>query len=82
MKNALGLLVLVVLAAGLMGFAFDRNGPGTQAGKAGLSSDAAAQAPAVIVAAAQPVAYVVTGLAFVLFGVLAVGPLVLNDSAR
>ena len=87
MKKVLSLLVLVLLSACLMGFAFDRLGPGAHPAASAshpIQNDASpAQTTEVPLApAVQLAAFVVAGLACVLFCVLAVAPLVLNDSRR
>jgi hypothetical protein len=89
MKKNLGLLALFVLAACLMDFAFDRILPAAPVAHAAsdahpvLSSAGPTGAPAVpLPLSAQPVAFVVTGLVCVLFGILAVAPLLLNDLPR
>jgi hypothetical protein len=82
MKKSMSLLALVLLSVCLMGFAFGRVGPGAQAAQAVLGSPVA-QTPMVPAAVAvQQVALVVTALACVLFGLLAVAPLLLSEPAR
>ncbi len=89
MKKNLSILVLVILALCLVGFAIERAVPANTA-------SAASEAHAALVNAgpadkeavpparptAQPVIYVVSGLVCVLFGIIAAAPLLIIDSTR
>jgi hypothetical protein len=86
MKKTLSLLVIVVLAACLMSFAFGRMTPAihfisdTQRIVSGPGLAAPPAMPSAFLA--QPVAVVVTGLVCGLFGLLALAPLLLNEPGR
>ncbi len=84
-KNLIFIVAIVILTLGLVGFAFERLAPASPASAASETLQVSNSAiPAEIASApveplAQPVICVVTGIVGVLFGILAVAPLILND---
>jgi len=88
-RRKLRLLAIVALTIGLLSFAVDRIVPASLVVSAAsethvaLSDAGSPQKEAVpLTRLAQPVAIVVTGLVCLLFGVLAISPLLLDGSAR
>jgi hypothetical protein len=88
-KRRLRLLAMVVLTIGLLSFAVDRIVPASRVANAASETNAAwsdAGSPETeavpLTSLAQPVVIVVTGLVCLLFGVLAISPLLLDGSAR
>ncbi len=84
MKKSLTLLVIVVLTICLVGLAVERIVPASMVQAAGesdpaLRSAGPAEKEAVPVTRAQPVVFVVIGLVCVVFGIIAVSPLLVDD---
>ncbi len=90
MKKNVRYLAIIVLAIILVGFALDRLAPASSVHAAGFPTPAlnstgpsetekGALPPA---GATQPVVIVVTSLVFVLFGVIALSPLLIEDPAQ
>jgi len=88
MKKNLSIIVLVILAVCLVGFAIDRFVPASPVSAASEAQPAASSASHANIGAvppaptAQPVIFVVAGLVCVLFGILAVSPLLTGDPDR
>jgi len=88
MKKTLSYLTIVVLAIFLVGFAFDRIVPANTAHAASeiqpaLSNASPSEKEAVPPShLAQPVVFVVIGLVCVLFGILAISPLLLDEPSQ
>ncbi len=88
MKKNLSILVLVILALCLVGFAASRLAPASPVSAASESHlvsssvSPAENVSATPTLAAQPVVYLVTGIVCTLFGVLAIAPLILGDPNR
>ncbi len=87
MKKNLPLLVIVVLTVCLVSFAVERFIPASRVQAASeahpaLHSAGSAEKDAAPVKHAQPVVFVVTGLVCVVFGLISVAPLLLDDSER
>ncbi len=88
MKKYLSLLTIIVLTICLVGYVFDRISPASTvyAGSEThpvMSSAGPSETEAVpITRSVQPVVFIATGLVCVLFGILAVYPLLIEDPAQ
>ncbi len=90
MKKKWSYLFIILLAIFLVGFALDHITPASPVHAAGVptpslrgagpsETEKESVSPA---GSAQPVVFVVTGLVFVLFGVIALSPLLIEDPAQ
>jgi hypothetical protein len=86
MKKILSSIVIVVLMTGMFVLVFERIAPGTTAqAAAGTLSSASStvpeEQPAAFSLSTTPVAFVLAGLVFALFAIMALSPLLIDDLA-